>query len=91
MHMNDCKKIKAFILRKLVRRKNWMHKHTNIHNLPKGLPNRLRQNKKLLKKVIESLLKQGFLLSKPTLYGLEVSLNTKKKKEIENLIDDVFY
>ena len=37
--------IKKFILRKLVRRRTWMHKHTSIHNLSKGLPDRLRGKK----------------------------------------------
>lgn len=79
--------IKRFILKKFVRRRMWMHKHTSIHNLPKGLPDRLR-SQKIVKEVIEDLLKQGFLLSKPTHYGLEVSLNIKKKKEIEEFIED---
>ena len=73
--------IKRFILRKLVRKRMWMHKHTSIHNLPKGLPDYLR-NTKEVRKVIQELLKKGFLLSKPTNYGLEISLNIKKKKEI---------
>ena len=77
--------IKRFILRKLVRHRMWMHKHTSIHNLAKGLPDWLR-SKKEVKKVIEELLKQGFLLSKPTNYGLEISLNIRKKKEIEDFI-----
>ncbi|MBL7147791.1 MAG: hypothetical protein ISS82_03125 [Nanoarchaeota archaeon] len=78
--------IKKFLLRKLYRQRIWMHKHTNINNLPKGLSNTLR-NSKDVKKVIEELLKENILLSKPTHYGLEVSLNPKKKKEIEELID----
>jgi len=78
--------IKRFILRKLVRHKIWMHKHTSIHNLPKGLPDYLR-SKKEVRKVIDELLKQKFLLSKPTNYGLEVSLNIKKKKEIKEFIE----
>jgi len=77
--------IKRFILRKLVRHRIWMHKHTSIHNLQKGLPDYLR-SKKEVKKVIEDMLKGGFLLSKPTNYGLEVSLNIKMKKEIEELV-----
>lgn len=77
--------IKRFILRKLVRHRMWAHKHTNIHNLPKGLPNYLRSRKEV-RKVIEELLKKGVLLSKPTNYGLEVSLNIEKKKEIEEFI-----
>jgi len=78
--------IKRFILRKLIRKRMWMHKHTSIHNLPKGLPDDLRQ-KKIIKDVIEDLLREGFLTSKPTHYGLEVSLNIKRKKEIEELVE----
>lgn len=77
--------IKRFILRKLVRQNRWMHKHTSIHNLRKGLPDRLKSRKEV-KKVIDNLLKEKFLLSKPTHYGLEVSLNIKKKKEIEEFV-----
>ena len=83
--MNDYNLIKKFILKKLVRHRMWMHKHTSIHNLPKGLPDYLR-SKKEVRKVISDLLKQGFLLSKPTHYGLEISLSIKKKKEIEDFI-----
>ena len=88
--MNEYQLIQAFILRKLIRRKNWMGKHTSIHNLPKGLPERIRQNKKILKKVINSFLSSGFLISKPTNYGLEVSLNIKKKKQIEEIINKFY-
>ncbi len=77
--------IKKFIVRKLYRKRMWMHKHTNIHNLPKGLSNELCASKEV-KKAVEELLKEGILLSKPTHYGLEVSLNSKKIKEIEELI-----
>lgn len=77
--------IKRFILRKLARHRIWMHKHTSIHNLPKGLPDYLKSRKEV-KKVIEEMLKQRILLSKPTNYGLEVSLNIRRKKEIEDFI-----
>ncbi len=83
--MDEKEDIKRFILRKLVRHRIWMHKHTSIHNLPKGLPDYLRGRKEV-KKVIEELLKQGFLTAKPTNYGLEVSLNISKKKQIEEFI-----
>ena len=84
--MGEEEDIKRFILRKLARHKIWAHKHTSIHNLQKGLPDYLR-SKKEVKKVIEELLKQKLLLSKPTNYGLEVSLNIEKKKEIEDFIN----
>ena len=77
--------IKKFIVRKLYRKRMWLHKHTNIHNLPKGLSNELRVSREV-KNAIEELLKEQILLSKPTHYGLEVSLNPKKIKEIEEFI-----
>ena len=77
--------IKRFILRKMVRHRFWQHKHTSIHNLPKGLPDHLRSRKEV-RKTIDDLVKSGLLLSKPTSYGLEVSLDVKKKKEIEDFI-----
>ncbi len=77
--------IKKFIVRKLYRKRMWLHKHTSINNLPKGLSNELRVSKEV-RKVIEELLKEQILLSKPTHYGLEVSLNPKKIREIEELI-----
>jgi len=85
MDNHNYDQIKRFVLRKLLRRRIWSHKHTSIHNLQKGLPDRLR-SKKEVKKVVHDLLKDEFLTSKPTHYGLEVSLNIKKKKEIEKFM-----
>ena len=84
--MTEKENIKKFILRKLVRKRMWLHKHTNINNLPKGLSNNLK-NSKEVKKAIKELLQEQILLSKPTHYGLEISLNPKKIKEIEELAD----
>ncbi|MFQ6057120.1 MAG: hypothetical protein ACE5J3_14210 [Methanosarcinales archaeon] len=39
-----------------------------------------------VKKAGEDLIKYGILLSKPTSYGLEVSLNPKRKNEIDKII-----
>ena len=82
--MDERSIIKKFIVRKLYRQRMWLHKHTNINNLPKGLSNTLRVSREV-KKAIEELLKEQILLSKPTHYGLEVSLNPKMIKEIEEL------
>ena len=84
--MDDYNKIKLHIVSKLVRKRMWQHKRTSIHNLPKGMPDHLRNNKSI-KKVISDLLKNKWLLSKPTFYGLELSLNIDKKKEIEEYIE----
>ncbi|HLC31034.1 MAG TPA: hypothetical protein VJK51_00030 [Candidatus Nanoarchaeia archaeon] len=77
--------VQRFIVRKLVRHRIWQHKHTSIHHLSKGLPDQLRSRKEV-RKAIDELLKSGFLLTKPTHYGLEVSLDIQKKKEIEAFI-----
>ena len=79
-------RIKWFILHKMTRHRFWMGKHTSIHNLPKGLPDHARGIKET-KNVIHNLLKDGTLLSKSTNYGLEVSLNIKRKKDIEDFIE----
>ena len=84
--MEDRLIIKKFIVRKLYRKRMWLHKHTNINNLPKGLSNQLRVSKEV-KKAVEDLLKEQILLSKPTQYGLEVSLNPGKIREIERYIE----
>lgn len=86
MDTNLYNKIKGLILIKLMNRNMWMHKHTNINNIPKGLDPKLKQSKEM-KKAINDLIKKGWLITKPTHYGLEVSLNIKKKKEIEEFIE----
>lgn len=70
------------LLRKLVYLGKWGGSHTSFDNLPKGFPTHLRGE---VKDIAKELIKKNFLLSKPTSYGLEVSLNLDKKKEIEEL------
>ena len=77
--------IKKFILRKLVRHRMWVHKHTSIHNLQKGLPDWLRSSKEV-RSVSDNLLNEKILLAKPTNYGLEVSLNIEKKDIIDRIV-----
>jgi len=78
--------IKRNVLIKLVAHRYWQHKHTNINNLPKGLPSHLRSSK-FVRKAIDELIKNGFLFTKPTNYGLEISLNITKKREICEFIE----
>ncbi len=77
--------IKWHILLKMARHRFWKHKHTSIHNLPKGLPDHLRSRKEV-RKVVDELVKE-VLIKKPTNYGLEVSLRIDKKREIEEFIE----
>lgn len=75
--------LKKTILRKLVFLNKWGGSHTSIDNLPKGFPGHVRGE---VKDAAKQLIKENLLLSKPTSYGVEVSLNPDKKKEIEELV-----
>ena len=79
----EAKDIKRGIIRKLFYLGKWGGNHTSFDNLPKGFPKELRKEVKF---VAKDLIKEGILLSKPAHYGLEVSLNPAKKKEIEDVL-----
>ena len=42
-----------------------------------------------IKKIAEELIKHGFIITKPTSYGLQVSLNRKRVIEIEDFIKKI--
>ena len=77
-------RMKLFILRKLLVHGVIGAKHTSIENLAKSLPKHLRGG---AKEVIDDLVREAFLLSHPTSYGLQVSLNPNKLQEIKKLLD----
>lgn len=65
-------------------RHNWWHgKHTAFDNIPKGAP---KDQWKDIRKELDELIREGFIVKKPTNYGLHVSLNMAKKSEIEKII-----
>ncbi len=71
--------IKGKILHKLMRLGKFHHSHTSVDNLPKGFPKDLGRD---VKHCIQELVKEGILFTKPTGYGLEVSINTELKDKI---------
>jgi hypothetical protein len=78
--------VKARILFKMARRRNWGGSHMAFDNLkrgfkPKDLP--------LIKKAGEELIREGLLVRKPTGYGLHVSLNPEKAGEIKSIIREL--
>jgi len=75
--------IKAKILFKLARRRNWGNSHTAFDDLKKGFK---QNDRKAVKKLAQELIKENFLFKKSTSYGLHVSLNHEKAKEIKNII-----
>ena len=83
MQFNDQNKIKATILYHLRRKKVIGNVHTHYDTLKRGFPSHLGKD---LEKIARQLIKDGYIITKPTSYGLQVSLNKDKLKEIEEFI-----
>jgi hypothetical protein len=76
--------VRAGILLKLHRRGNWGASHTAFDNLGKGWHNRDlgKHGIKRLDKLARDLIRAGWIIQKPTSYGLQVSLNPKQSEAI---------
>ena len=72
--------IRQRILVKLYWKRCWNEKHTAFENAYSGVPGHL---KGAARKELLLLIKEGLVLAKQTCYGLQVSLNSNKIKEIE--------
>ena len=75
------------ILHKLLRHGYVGVKHTALENLSKGFPKHL--HKELMKKT-EKLVKKGFIMPKPTGYGMQVSLNPHRSGDIARKLPSFF-
>lgn len=82
----DLEIVKAKILFKLARRRNWGNSHTAFDNLKKGFKPADHND---VKRAADELIKENFLFKKPTSYGLHVSLNQEKAKEIKQKISEL--
>ncbi len=77
------RQLKGFVVKKLFQHGYIGGKHTDIENLKKGLPGHVKGD---VKDAAKELVKEEILVLKPTSYGLHVSLNPQKKKEIEEYL-----
>jgi len=75
--------IRYRIIKKLVRHRIWGGKHTSIENIPKGMPPELR---KQIENEIKELIRENIIISHPTSYGLQVSLNPRMAEEIKKIL-----
>jgi hypothetical protein len=82
----DDKKIKATILYNLRRKKVIGGVHVPFDTLRRGFPSHLGKD---ISKSAKQLIRQGWILTKPAPYGLQVFLNKDKLKEIEEFIKKV--
>ncbi len=75
--------IAATVLYNLRRKKVIGGKHTHFDTLKKGFPGHLGKD---IGKVAKDLIRKRWIVTKPTSYGLQVSLNKNIIKEIEEFI-----
>ncbi len=69
-----------------LRRNHYIGKrHTSEDNAIKGFPTNEQGN---LKKAIRKLIRSGYLISKPTSYGLEISIDPHRMKEINKILKE---
>jgi SOS-response transcriptional repressor LexA len=72
------------VLEKLYKLRYIGGRHTSIKNVMKGFP---KHAKKDIRKAVKALIREGYILSKPTSYGLEISLNPRMIAEIRRILD----
>jgi hypothetical protein len=76
--------IKATILFKLYKRGNWGASHTAFDNLQKGFKEADlgKHGKRRIEAIAKDLIRQGWITTKPTSYGLQVALNPRENQAI---------
>lgn len=76
--------IKATILFKLHKRGNWGGSHTAFDNPKKGFKDVElgKHGSKRVDKLAKELIREGLIITKPTHYGLQVSLNPRQSDTI---------
>jgi len=77
--------ISAIIFDKLDRKGYWGGKYKPYISVVSWLEAKVRKNGKRVKKVVDRLVKNRYLLAKKG--GEVLSLNTKKKQEIQRIMD----
>ena len=79
--------LKSMILYKLAKKRKWGESRTAFENVEKGVPPHLKGK---LKEIANDLIKEGFIIKKPTSYGLQISLNAERSEEIKLKIRKYF-
>jgi len=83
----DVELLKATILLKLVRKRKWGESHTPFDKVKRLVPSHLRGE---AEKVIQELKRENIILSKPTHYGEEISLNPRQTEIVYSIIKKYF-
>lgn len=86
----DNELIRAKLLFSLARKRKWGGSHTAYENMFRQFRSELlgKEGMKLATRITNDLIREGFIIKKPTGYGLQVSLNPNRAAEIKKLIKD---
>lgn len=79
--------LKATVLHRLAKRRKWGESHMAFEFVCKGVPSHLKGK---MGEITNALIKEGFIIPKPTSYGLQISLNVARSEEIKMLIKKYF-
>lgn len=84
----DNDEICARLLFALARKRNWGESHTAYEHMLRQFKTEAlgKAGLKNVKNIADELMREGFIIKKPTHYGLQVSLNPKRAQEIKQLI-----
>jgi hypothetical protein len=84
--------IRARIILKLYRHGKWGASHTSFENVRKGfnLRDLGKDGTKRVDKIAKEMIKSGLIMSHPTSYGLEISLNPRFSQEILTMMKNIF-
>lgn len=76
--------IRATILFKLHKRGNWGESHTAFDNIKKGFSDKDfgKHGAKVVDEIAKELVREGLIITKPTHYGRQVSLNPRQSERI---------
>jgi hypothetical protein len=86
--MDNGESIKARLLFSLARKRKWGESHTAFENMFKTFRTEAfgKAGMKRVRTVADKLMHDGFIIKKPTHYGLHVSLNPRMSQEIKMII-----
>ncbi|MBI3190319.1 hypothetical protein HYZ41_01295 [archaeon] len=84
----DNDEIRARLFFALARHRKWGESHTAYEHMFRQFKTEAlgKAGLKNVKNIADELMRGGFIIKKPTHYGLQVSLNPRKSQEIKQLI-----
>ncbi len=84
--------LRGIILFKLHKRGNWGASHTDFENIKKGFNERDlgKHGAKVVDRAARSLVREGLIITKPTHYGMQVSLNPRQGEKIISIMKEYF-